>query len=146
MGLALRPSSESPRGNVLDLHRDDIAASQLAINGEIEHCQLAGSLFDLKLSPNGPDVPCQQQRFSPRSASPCSTACISVGVGSSCHPSWSSSELSEDDMVRRMSNALNYGSFREWCRHRLGFRADKSRCLCRVGPGNFTPSLSQNRT
>jgi len=32
-------------------------------------------------------------------------------------------ELSEDDMVPRMSNALNYGSFREWCRHRLGLGA-----------------------
>src|SRR6516165_11713128 len=28
-------------------------------------------------------------------------------------------ELSEDDTVRRMPNLLNYGSFREWCRHRL---------------------------
>jgi hypothetical protein len=43
----------SLRGNVFDPHRDDIAASQLAINGEIEHCQLASSPFDLKL-PNGP--------------------------------------------------------------------------------------------
>jgi hypothetical protein len=32
-------------------------------------------------------------------------------------------ELSEDDMVRRMLNLLNYGSFREWCRHRLGLGA-----------------------
>ena len=32
-------------------------------------------------------------------------------------------ELSEDDMVRRMANLLNYGSFREWCRHRLGLGA-----------------------
>src|ERR1700730_1533810 len=44
----------SARGNVFDLHRDDIAASQLAINGEIEHCQLARSPFDSKLRPNGP--------------------------------------------------------------------------------------------
>jgi hypothetical protein len=51
------------RGNVFDLHRDDIAASQLAIDGQIEHCQIAGSPFDLKLGPNGPDVPCQKRRL-----------------------------------------------------------------------------------
>ena len=49
-------------------------------------------------------------------------------------PQWHQStvillELSEDDMVGRMSNALNYGSFRELCRHRLGLGADKSRCF-----------------
>src|SRR6516162_8731841 len=67
LSLAHRRTSErvSVRGNVFDLHRDDIAASQLAINGEIEHCQLADSPFDLKLRPNGPDVPCQQRRFRP---------------------------------------------------------------------------------
>ena len=45
-------------------------------------------------------------------------------------PPWSSSfGLSEDDMVRRMPNPLNYGIFREWCRHRLGLGTDKGRCL-----------------
>jgi len=29
-------------------------------------------------------------------------------------------EFSEDGMVRRMPDPLNYGSFREWSRHRLG--------------------------
>jgi len=38
-------------------------------------------------------------------------------------------ELSEDGMVRRMPDPLNYGSFREWCRHRLGLGTDKGRCL-----------------
>ena len=67
---------------------------------------------------------------SPRSASPCSKACVSVGVGSGSHPPWSSLlELSEDGMVRRMPDPLNYGSFREWCRHRLGLGSDKGRCL-----------------
>src|ERR1700738_1491631 len=67
LSLAPRRTGErvSVRGNVFDLHRDDIAASQLAINGEIEHCQLAGSPFDLKLRPDGPDVPCQKRRFRP---------------------------------------------------------------------------------
>jgi putative ABC transport system substrate-binding protein len=38
-------------------------------------------------------------------------------------------ELSEDGMVRRMPDPLNYGSFREWCRHRLGLGTDKGRCF-----------------
>ena len=38
-------------------------------------------------------------------------------------------ELSEDGMVRRMPDPLNYGSFREWCRHRLGLGTDKGRCI-----------------
>ena len=38
-------------------------------------------------------------------------------------------ELSEDGMVRRMPDPLNYGSFREWCRHGLGLGTDKGRCL-----------------
>jgi hypothetical protein len=36
----------------------------------------------------------------------------------------SSFGLSEDGMVRRMPDPLNYGSFREWCRHRLGLGTD----------------------
>jgi hypothetical protein len=32
-------------------------------------------------------------------------------------------------MVRRMPDPLNNGSFREWCRHRLGLGTDKGRCL-----------------
>jgi hypothetical protein len=41
-------------------------------------------------------------------------------------------ELSEDGMVRRMPDPLNYGSFREWCRHRLG--------LGPIGAGAYDPS------
>src|SRR5215217_1133612 len=39
----------SVRGNVLHLERDDIAAAQLAIDGQVEHRQLAGSPLDLQL-------------------------------------------------------------------------------------------------
>src|ERR1700736_2408465 len=39
-------------------------------------------------------------------------------------------ELSEDGMVRRMPDPLNYGSFRERCRHRPGLGTDKGGCLC----------------
>jgi hypothetical protein len=39
-----------------------------------------------------------------------------------------------------------YSSFPERCGHRLALGDGRGRCLCRVGPGNFTPSLSQIRT
>jgi hypothetical protein len=38
-------------------------------------------------------------------------------------------ELSEDGMVRRTPDPLNYGSFRKRCRHRLWLGTDKGRCL-----------------
>ena len=44
------------RSNVLDLESDDIAASQLAVDGQIEHRQIAGSLLDLELGPDRPDM------------------------------------------------------------------------------------------
>ena len=37
----------SMRGDVVDLERDDIAAAQLAVDGEVEHRQVARSPFDL---------------------------------------------------------------------------------------------------
>jgi hypothetical protein len=33
-------------------------------------------------------------------------------------------ELSEDGMVRWMPDPLNYGSFREWCRHAGAYDPD----------------------
>jgi hypothetical protein len=42
--------------NVLDLERNDIAASQFAIDGQIEQRQIAGSLLDLELGPDCPNV------------------------------------------------------------------------------------------
>src|SRR5580692_7985327 len=42
-------------------------------------------------------------------------------------------ELSEDGMVRRMPDPLNYGSFREWCRPRLG--------LGTIRAGAYDPKL-----
>jgi hypothetical protein len=44
------------RSNVLDLESDDIAASQLAVDGQIEQRQIAGSLLDLEFGPDRPDV------------------------------------------------------------------------------------------
>jgi len=39
-----------------DLESDDIAASQLAVDGEIEHRQITRSLLDLELGPDCPNV------------------------------------------------------------------------------------------
>jgi hypothetical protein len=44
------------RSNILDLKSDNIAASQLAVDGQIEHRQIADPLLDLELGPDRPDV------------------------------------------------------------------------------------------
>jgi hypothetical protein len=44
------------RSHVFDSDGDDIAASQLAVDGKIEHRQSAGSLLDLELGPDRPNV------------------------------------------------------------------------------------------
>jgi hypothetical protein len=53
------------RCNVLDLESDDIAASQLAVDGQIEHRQITRSLLDLELGPDRPDVFLPQGRLGP---------------------------------------------------------------------------------
>jgi hypothetical protein len=40
------------RSNVLNLKGDDIATSQLAVDGQIEHGQITRSLVDLELGPD----------------------------------------------------------------------------------------------
>jgi hypothetical protein len=40
-------------------------------------------------------------------------------------------------MVRRMPDPLNYGSFREWCRHRLGLSGP-----IRAGAYDPSPTLA----
>src|SRR5664280_1159789 len=42
--------------NVLDLECDDIAASQFAVDSQIKHRQITGSLLDLELGPDSPDM------------------------------------------------------------------------------------------
>jgi hypothetical protein len=41
---------------VIDLKADEIAAAQLAINGEVEHRQIAFAALHLKPDTNGPDL------------------------------------------------------------------------------------------
>jgi hypothetical protein len=43
-------------GNVFDLERDDIATAQLAVDGQIEHCQIARLSCTLKPGAYQPDV------------------------------------------------------------------------------------------
>ena len=40
------------RSDILDLEGDDIAATQLAIDSQIKHCQVARSALYLQLGPN----------------------------------------------------------------------------------------------
>ena len=44
------------RGDILDFESDDIAASQFAVDGQIEQCQIAGSLLDLEFGSDRPNM------------------------------------------------------------------------------------------
>jgi hypothetical protein len=57
--------------NVLDLETDDITASELAVDGEIEHGEIACSTLDLQLGADRPDMLGSQWRLG--AAFPCST-------------------------------------------------------------------------
>jgi hypothetical protein len=67
----LLPSHRRPadcifvRRNVLDPESDDVASPQLAVDGQIEHRQVAGSSLDLQLAANGPDVFGPERRLRP---------------------------------------------------------------------------------
>jgi hypothetical protein len=44
------------RCHVIDREADDVAASELAVDGKIEHCQVSDGTFDLELGPYRPDI------------------------------------------------------------------------------------------
>jgi hypothetical protein len=41
--------------HVADLQSDKVTASELAVDGEVEHCQLADAMFKVEPNPEGPD-------------------------------------------------------------------------------------------
>jgi hypothetical protein len=43
-------------GDVIDSNADEIAAAKLAVDGKVEHRQIAFGLLDLKSDTNGPDL------------------------------------------------------------------------------------------
>jgi hypothetical protein len=45
-------------GHVIDAHRDDIAAAQFTVDGEVEQREVARAPFELQLRPDRPDVAC----------------------------------------------------------------------------------------
>src|ERR1700731_4882698 len=53
-------------GDILDPDGDDVAATKLAVDCEIEHGEVASAALDLKLCPDGPDVFWSQRRLCPR--------------------------------------------------------------------------------
>ena len=66
-GLAL-PDSCAVDGvaigcHVIDPQRYQITAAQLAIDGEVEQCQIASAVLKLQLGPDGPHVAGPQRRL-----------------------------------------------------------------------------------
>src|SRR6516162_10792585 len=55
----------SVRCHIFHLQADDVAASQLAVDGQIEHREIAGSSLDLQLAPNRPNVFGTKRRLRP---------------------------------------------------------------------------------
>src|SRR5215475_7861358 len=53
------------RSNILDLQGDDVATTKLAINGKVEHRQVAGSSLDQQSGSDRPNVLWSQWRFGP---------------------------------------------------------------------------------
>jgi len=51
------------RSNVFDLQADDVTSSEFAIDGEIEHGEVARSPRDLQLGADRPDVPRPERRL-----------------------------------------------------------------------------------
>ena len=49
--------------NILDPDRDDVAAAELAVDGEVEKRQIAFAVFHLKPGANGPDLAWPQRRL-----------------------------------------------------------------------------------
>jgi len=50
------------RGNVIDPYGDDVTATQLAVDGEVEQCQIAHLLLDLERGADCPNVFLPQRR------------------------------------------------------------------------------------
>jgi hypothetical protein len=46
----------SIRSDILDLQSDEIAASQLAVDGKIEYRQITRPLLNLEFGPDSPDM------------------------------------------------------------------------------------------
>jgi hypothetical protein len=55
----------STRSDIVDLEGDNIAATQLAIDSQIKHCQVARPALYLQLGPDRPDVLWPMRQFCP---------------------------------------------------------------------------------
>ena len=85
------------RCNILDLEGNDIAATQLAVDGQIEHRQVAGSPLDLQLGSDRPNVLWPQRWLCPNQlALVPGQALGAVGTAFS-FLAWSYSSVTEDD-------------------------------------------------
>jgi hypothetical protein len=52
-----RPRSDSTAlDHIVDAESNQIAAAQLAVDGEVEQCEFTGSLRQLQANPNSPDL------------------------------------------------------------------------------------------
>jgi len=55
----------SARSDILDLDRDDVTATELAVDRQIEHGEVPSAAFDLEFGPDRPDVFGRSGGFAP---------------------------------------------------------------------------------
>ena len=49
--------------HVADLQSDKVTASELAVDGEVEHGQFADAMLEVEPNPDGPDLPQLERRL-----------------------------------------------------------------------------------
>jgi hypothetical protein len=61
--ILFAPAYLSARGDVIDPQSDNVAPTQLAIDGQVEHRQVTNPTVDLELGPDGPNMLQSQWRL-----------------------------------------------------------------------------------
>src|SRR5262245_51309058 len=90
------------RGNILNPESDEIASAQLAVDGQIEHRQVAHSPLELELGPNAPDVLWSKRLFCSNQFALIPGLALGYPLGRSFHSlAWSSPQLMRPTKMRR---------------------------------------------
>jgi hypothetical protein len=69
-----RGTTPSALDDIVDAESNQIAATQLAVDGEVEQGEFPGSMIQLQPNPDSPDLLQLQRGASGQAACPCSTA------------------------------------------------------------------------
>src|SRR5712692_4664185 len=103
-------------GDILDPDCDNVTATKLAVDRQIEHGKVASAAFDLEFRPDRPDVILVAAAALPRSACLCSKARACGASGQrSLHLAWSHSSVTETEERGPMVEPLESGQLLDHC-------------------------------